>query len=370
MMYQDGESYAGDSALCKGLYDRLWQLFDSRVVVANQGEPFRAMTHRSLTGRNTMNVTEAGEYYCVACPFCYDTRKRLWINHMFGQPGQDGWPMKFLAICYNERCLERANNRTQLYEMIYGFQNEQQRRNGPVFGVREVEYDDNSVITEATPPGLVLEVADLLVSNPDHPAVRYMVYERGYTPEMLRYWGVGYCSSAALRYQTAQNRIIFPIWFNQKYVGWQGRYAGELNDWRSVVKYYTMPGLKKQRIFYNFDNAVQTQCAVIVEGFTDVHNVGVSGMATMGASLSQMQCQLLAMHFSGKPIILLYDPEAEVETANAMAKLMRSCVNSPVIDVRLPPGTDPGSLTHEAIWSQIIQQASNRGVQVSQCALF
>jgi hypothetical protein len=76
------------------------------------------------------------------------------------------------------------------------------------------------------------------------------------------------------------------------------------------------------------------------------------------------------MHFSGKPIILLYDPEAEVETANAMAKLMRSCVNSPVIDVRLPPGTDPGSLTHEAIWSQIIQQASNRGVQVSQCALF
>jgi hypothetical protein len=369
-MYAGGESYAGDGVLCKGLYDRLWQLFDERVGVANQGEPFRATTHRSLTGRSNMNVDEAGEYYCVACPFCFDTRKRLWINHMFGQPGQDGWPMKFLAICYNEHCLDRADNRSQLYEMIYGLRNVDARRNGPVFGVRETEYDDSTPLSEASPPGLVLQVADLLESNPDHPAVRYMVYDRGYTPDMLRQWGVGYCSSATQRFHTAQNRIIFPIWFNQKYVGWQGRYTGELSDWRSVPKYYTMPGLKKQRILCNFDRAVRESCGVLVEGLTDTHNVGAAGMATLGSSVSQLQCQLLAMHFSGKPIILLYDPEAEIEIDQAMTRLMQSCVNSPVIDVRLPMGTDPGSLAHDVIWSHIIQQAGNRGVRVTKCAMF
>ena len=368
-MHYSGDSYAGDTALCKGLYDKLWQVFEERVTVANEGEPFRAVSHRSLNNRTNLMVAEAGEYYCVACPFCHDTRKRLWINHRFGQPGPDGWPMKFLAICYNEHCLDKADNRSQLYEWVYGFRNANQR-DCPSFSVLESDYDESPLVHEATPPGLVLPLVDLYASNPNHPALQYMLFTRNYPLEMLRQWGVGYCSSAIPRFVAAGNRIIFPIWFNGKYVGWQGRYIGDLPDWKGVPKYYTMPGLKKQRMLYNFDRAVLGSCAVLVEGVTDAHSVGASGMATLGSSVSATQCQLLAMNFTGKPIILLYDPEAEVETKLAMNRLMQACVQSPVIDIKLPAGTDPGSLSHDVLWSHIIGQAGQRGVRVEQCPKF
>lgn len=370
MQHQGGEDYAGDRVLCKGLYDKLWQVFDRRISIANEGEPFRSTVTRSMTGRTRMDVSESGEYYCVACPFCNDTRKRLWINHMFGQLDHDGWPMKFLAICYNEHCMDKADNRARLYDIIYGFRNANQRNSGPVFGVREVEFDDNQAPQVATPPGLVLPLTDLYQSNPNHPALLYMLYIRQYSLEKLARWGVGYCSSAVPRFIAATNRIIFPIIFNGQYVGWQGRYIGDLPDWSGVPKYYTMPGLKKQRMFYNFDSAVTQSCAVLVEGVTDTHNVGLAGMATLGSSVSVMQAQLLALHFTGKPIIMLYDPEAVDETQAAVLRLMQYCTQSPVIDVKLPDGTDPGSLAHEVIWSHIISQAAARGVRVSKCAQF
>jgi DNA primase len=128
-----------------------------------------------------------------------------------------------------------------------------------------------------------------------------------------------------------------------------------------------MPGLKKQRMLYNFDRAITQTSAVIVEGLTDVHMVGAAGMATMGATISPVQAQLLAVNFAGKPIILLYDPEAVEETSRAMSRLMASCTQSPVIDVHLPIGTDPGSTDHNTIWRHIITQAAARGVTVTQC---
>lgn len=370
MQYHGDCGYAGDRVLCKGLYDKLWSLFEGRVAVANEGEPFRSTVARSITGKTRMNVSESGEYYCVACPFCHDTRRRLWINHMFGQPGHDNWPMKFLSICYNEHCMDKADNRNRLYELIYGFRNANQRNNTTGFGVRVVDMDDSAAIPVAAPPGVVLPLTDLYRSNPNHPALLYMLYDRQYSLEQLDRWGVGYCSSASNRFLTAGGRIIFPIMFNSQYVGWQGRYNGELESWKSVPKYYTMPGLKKQKMFYNFDNAVTQSCAVLVEGVTDVHRVGLAGMATLGSSLSLMQAQLLAMHFTGKPIIVLYDPEAVDETQQAMVRLMQICTQSPVIDVMLPAGTDPGSLAHDIIWFHIISQAASRGVRVSQCLQF
>ncbi len=76
------------------------------------------------------------------------------------------------------------------------------------------------------------------------------------------------------------------------------------------------------------------------------------------------------MNFSGKPIILLYDPEAVEETATAMSRLMQFCPRSPVVDVLLPPNTDPGSTQHDLIWQHIITQAAARGVRVQQCDRF
>jgi len=337
------------------------------VGVANEGLPFIATARQSmLVQRPRLNVEVAGEYYTIPCPFCRDTRQRLWVNHMFGQVGHDGWPMKFLAICYNESCLTQGTNQQKLYDLIYGFRNASERGNN-LFGVRESETTAEEAVTvrEASPPGVVLPLADLYVSNPNHPALQYMLVERQYTLDSLRQWGAGYCSSASDRYATAAGRIIFPVWFNSQYVGWQGRHLGELSNWKTTPKYYTMPGLKKQRILYNFDVASQCPCVVITEGLTDVHRIGNPGVATMGSSLSQQQAQLLAVNCAGKPIVLLYDPEAVEETAIALQRLTAACSQSPVLSVRLPDGTDPGSLPREVNWSIIVSQCSARGVRIT-----
>ena len=42
-------------------------------------------------GKPEFQASNPGEYYRIACPFCLDTRHRLWINHRWGV-GPDGVP--------------------------------------------------------------------------------------------------------------------------------------------------------------------------------------------------------------------------------------------------------------------------------------
>lgn len=128
------------SVLCPELYDRLTTTFGGGVLIANQGMACTTQTSRITGGGTYTSLLYAGEYYRVNCPFCSDTRHRLWINHMYGQPDANGWPMTFLAHCYNEHCLENQANRQIIENAVLKFRNANQR--GAAFALQQGEWVD------------------------------------------------------------------------------------------------------------------------------------------------------------------------------------------------------------------------------------
>src|SRR4051794_18793914 len=72
------------------------------------------------TGDLRLQVDHFGEQYRVCCPFCPDTRKRLYINHRWGlfderTRSKNLW----LAKCYNEDCLKCSLRRRSLYNDVF-----------------------------------------------------------------------------------------------------------------------------------------------------------------------------------------------------------------------------------------------------------
>jgi hypothetical protein len=341
------------------LYERLRDLFQ-QVWVTAEGEPFFAKPgYDPLTGRYRLQVEHSGEYYKVKCPYCNDWRPRLFINHMFAQPEpytRSGGLLLNLVYCFNEKCFRTYDRRRDLADRLFGFRNVAERRLELVQRVVE-DMDDREPIIPR-PPGICCELSCL---PENHVAVRYLM-ERRYTPEMIRQYQIGYVLEADREYPRAANRIYFPIWQNEKYAGWQTRHVGDVN-WKAtgIPKYYSLPGMKKSRLLYNYDVARNYPCVVVTEGPTSAHRVGGPAVAMFGKDLSRFQAQLLVQTWVDKPIFLLLDPDARGEQGIAMMHL-RGQRSAPVIGIDLPDGRDPGDYTTAALWRIIRAQAGSAGV--------
>ena len=66
-----------DDVLCPELYFKLKKLF-GQVHVNNRGVGM--VMRPSSNGERPTSIVN-GEYYRVCCPFCKETRHRLYINH-------------------------------------------------------------------------------------------------------------------------------------------------------------------------------------------------------------------------------------------------------------------------------------------------
>lgn len=326
-----------DGPLNSFLHDRLKRLC-GEVRISAAGEALVATREVDpLTGRQRWQVLSAGEYYCVPCFWCNDTRFRLWINHRFGTLDPDGRPMLFLAHCYNDDCLADPQVRQNLYQRIYGLANRNAREQVRILPGRR---PDLGPPPPATLPGECIPVEQLPAN---HPALLYM-YQRNYPLDLLQHHGVHFCV-AAPRYPMAQGRLIIPIYHDGRLVGWQGRYPAD-PDWKTVgmPKYYTMPGMKRSAILYNLDRAKAEPFVVVVEGPTSAWRVGDCAVALLGGSISAHQQQLLMMHWAGKPIIFLLEAEKADEMLRTVNAMRRSN-SSPILTYTFPKGKDPGNST-------------------------
>jgi hypothetical protein len=96
-------------------------------------------------------------------------------------------------------------------------------------------------------------------------------------------------------YQSGLDAIVAPVKVNGTTFGYQARFIDPKNP-NSRMK--TSPGLPRERLVYNFDNAKQKRALLIVEGIFDCLNgdvlpeVGV--VATMGKQVSEGQKKLLS----------------------------------------------------------------------------
>lgn len=355
-LYKPATTAVQPKTLSPELYRKLKEQFGD-VQVANPGSTaykFPAM----YAGDKT--TWKGGEYLRVSCPFCHDDRRRLWISYMYGQLDEGNRLLTNVAHCFNEQCLDVPENAERLKDVLLGFQNYSTRRRA-VFQLADSEWSDEPTVTMTpTMPEAVLPFEQLVAMYPQHPAVAYMLGERRYTMEQLDHYEIGYCISSS-KFPEASNRIIFPLVMHERLMGWQARFVGKPESKR-VNKYYGMPGMQKQFILYNFDNAADKPFTVLFEGVTDVHRLGDYSMAVLGKTLSPVHKSLLAQAFLNKPIFVGLDPDAEDYGGRAVAELRSMALRA--YPLTFPNNLDPSDMEQEALIGLIRHQAKQVGEQI------
>lgn len=354
--------YDEQIALNRTLYRRLKATF-GHVKIRNQGEAqSRKLTTDLVTGRRRPKINYPGEYYAVCCPFCNDTRFRLYLNHMYGKDDEIGQPQKHLAHCFNAGCpLSNGDWPTleKLAEMLTGHR---------YYDLRRAEVSVGKVVDveklRAEWPGEVIRVDRL---EPSHPAAQYL-RSRDFDPVQIgKNYNVHWCSASVRK--ICQDRLIIPVYHNRKMVGWQARAIYEC-DWKKspFPKYYTAPGTPRRNVLYNFDNAKKFKTIVVVEGPTDVWRFGPQAVSTLGAALTVPQQLMISKHFANMSGVLLFDPDIKdkmtVKTDAAVEQLSKD-LKSGFCKVELPEGSDPGSLARGFLRSYVREQARQQKVKVS-----
>src|SRR4051794_21295697 len=241
------------------LFEALRRVF-GHVVVVKDGEEFRMDPTAMPVYRNgkltvKQDVRDYGETYRVSCPFCGDTRRRLWIPYMWAEEdGETGRDNLQLAKCYNEECLRDPDNREALKDMVWPIgrpdpdsldrtRDQHPPVSRPIAPPREVAMPSHLTRVDELAPG--------------HPAAAYLI-ERGFDPaELWSRWKVAYCTSSPDSIPTLLHRNVIPVHtarrvttadgyptFRAELAGWQAR-AIDARSNRGDAKYLTAEGMKK-----------------------------------------------------------------------------------------------------------------------------
>lgn len=351
-------------ALNQVLYDVLKARFGN-VRISNQGVAQVSQYGRRINpGRDKrsdnwyLNLVEPGEYYQVCCPYCNDTRFRLYFNHRWGRKDPDGNRNLWMAICYNENCLSSYDRRQRLYDEMTDRTCTHLER-APIS--KGIAIDPSKIVMEW--PGPVTRV-DKLPEN--HKAVQYLL-SRNFDPVRIgRFYNVHYCHDS-FRW-LARDRLIIPIYEEKVLKGWQARYIGEIN-WKrknAQPKYYTCPGTPRRYVIYNLANAACYRTGVIVEGPTDVWSLGPMACCTLGATMTPQQRLKFHRHFREHTAILLYDADAwDKPGTKKIVEAFTGKFAGGFAAIKLPKGRDPGNMDREFLREFIVAKAAKQGVHVS-----
>jgi hypothetical protein len=328
------------------LFKRLQQEFGT-VMLANEGE---GMAGHYVPGTQPrFEFDHPGEYYRINCPFCSDTRHRLWVHHRWGVPDDLNNSRLWSVHCYNEECVKDYHTRMHLFNRVY--KNIGRDRIKDVVVIQPGIQVPLAVGAVDMPQGCIN--LDELPQN--HAAVSYLL-SRGFYPQKLQSdYGVMYAEGYDPAYHQVQGRLVMPIVMRDQCVNWQARYVGEA-DWKRVSKYYNRPGTNKRLMLYGFDDATPISFCIIVEGVTDVWALGPGAVAILGKKMSPQQVQLIIDNWQAAVIML--DEDARDDSLQALMTLRQKM---PVANVTLSEGWDPGSyaMTPEILWD-IIDTATNQ----------
>ncbi len=114
-------------SLNPSLFRALQQFGEVRLT--DPGVAMTALYVPTTDGRAQLKVSNPGEYLRVNCPYCGDTKFRLWVNHRWGVYDQrTGTCNRWLAICYNEGCLANDDNREDFIELTTWYHREARAR--------------------------------------------------------------------------------------------------------------------------------------------------------------------------------------------------------------------------------------------------
>ena len=390
---------ANRDVLNSSLYERLVAacrkgVLSGHVKVQNKGEQAHVTYVRdpSDLNRKIYKVQSYGETYQVCCPYCRDTRNRLYVPYFWGtQDRITGRHYSSVIKCFNEDCPKNIEDFSRDFrdkiDILSVGQFRGQKRVPVITDKNLIPGGDMSSRTGA-PIGMTKSVDQLPESHP----VRVFCAKRGVDPVLAtRYFGLGVCTHSTV--PSAIDRLVVPIVNEGNIVGWQARYMGDstlykcsnplcnvatsksevpdgkvcptckCGNLRKTVKWLTAPGLKVSQVLYNYDNALQYPYVVVTEGPMDVIRMGhpdlgscVPGpvVATFGHSLSSQQLMLLLRWQTEGSVYLMYDGDVEQSTVGTIARL-KGLFPGGLVHVKLPKDIDPGDLGADA-W-QVVRAA-------------
>ena len=343
------------------LYQAMKQVFGETPKIINEGEPCRLVNvyaEYSFIPRTqdlVASATPGGEQYAVSCPFCGDTRQRLYISHM--------WDSEFvqnncryhcsdrLLHCFNENCTDILENRRKLINSLRESMGSISEIDEAAMSVEAVEAH-NELANQCLFPEETRPVDD---TNTPIEVSTYLK-ERGFDPgELAKDWEVGWLPYYG---KFAHPILVIPVYQNGEYWFWQGRLVpvdGHVSGFleydrttgKQFPKYYFPHGVKKAWALYNIDNARLSDTVFIVEGVTDVWALGKQAVARFGKSLSGAQVQLIIQQCFGKRIIIVPDGDDPQAVSCAKEDAMRLEIQGAFSSVELAmleDGVDPGDM--------------------------
>jgi DNA primase len=184
--------------------------------------------------------------------------------------------------------------------------------------------------------------------DPAHP---YLT-ERGFTPETIAHFGVGWCTGKGIM----AGRIAIPIHNEQgELVAYASRWPGDPPDGEG--KYKLPTGFHKSLVVYNLHRAkdhAKDQGLIVVEGFFDcmrLYQAGISNVvALMGSSLSDEQEALIvaAVGPQGKVALMFDEDEAGWKGREEALSRLSSRVHVKVVGLG-EEGTQPDGVSPETL---------------------
>lgn len=177
---------------------------------------------------------------------------------------------------------------------------------------------------------------------------RHMKYlkDRGFDPiELIHTWGLfGTGPVSKLDKIHYKNRILIPIYWNNKVVSFQTRSITS----KTEIKYKACPKdreiIHHKHIIYKHP-AYDGTTGICVEGVADVWKLGIEAFATFGVEYKNEQLLLMAKLYRNIAVIFDNDPAGIKNSKKLVADLHMLGVEAFRVDVK----TDPGSMTKKEV---------------------
>jgi hypothetical protein len=338
------------------LYAALKRKFNGNVRIVNEG--IKNVWRTVFKGdKKERELISRGQNFATDCPFCNDTRQRLYISYEWGVDDPiTGRPDLRLANCFNEQCLSYNPHYREVlfFEILYG---------KPInrTAIRPGRIREPGTYT---PPGVTVPINELAT---DHIAYQYLA-NRGFNLTILsKVYKISWCQSSDNK--MVANRIIIPIISEDKEIGWLGRLAHDSalasSSGRKIPKYYNMPNLRSERLLYNFDLAKQFKTLIIVEGAFDSIVVGAPSVGVFGKTVSNYNLDRLMSHVTKNDVLVViaFDPDKPANDRQSkhhieVASNKFKHFHQKVMSLYLPTGTDPASLGRSQ-FKQLLYEAAN-----------
>jgi len=148
------------------------------------------------------------------------------------------------------------------------------------------------------------------LSKETGPFYQYLIGpKRGLTDQDIEENQLGCCTDG-----TYKNRVIIPIFMEEKLVGYQGR---DITG-TATPKILNPFGFNKSKVLFNYDRAAKFDEVVIAEGAFGAIRIGPNAVATLGKLISDEQLRLLEPF---KRITIMLDSDAHEEADKTARRL-------------------------------------------------